>query len=56
MFLTEEQFEDFIANVGEDSNVKIAEEHVYHNNNKRYINKLYRSLKNIDYLIPASKY
>lgn len=29
MFLTEEQFEDFIANVGEDSNVKIAGDVVY---------------------------
>ncbi len=45
-----------LLNLYGDSNVKIAEEHVYHNNNKRYINKLYRSLKNIDYLIPASKY
>lgn len=39
-----------------DYNIKIAEEHVYHNNNKKYIKALYRSLKNIDYLIPASKY
>ena len=45
-----------LLNLYGDSNLKIAEEHVYHNNNKRYINKLYRSLKNIDYLIPASKY
>lgn len=36
--------------------ITIAEEHVYHHNNKSYIHKLDRSLKHIDYLLPASKY
>lgn len=36
--------------------ITIAEEHVYHHENKRYIRKLDKALKNIDYLLPASKY
>lgn len=36
--------------------IRIAEEHVYHHNNVKYINKLKKALKNINYLIPASKY
>ena len=35
--------------------IKIAQEHNYHNNNKKYIKKLIKSLKNIDYLMPTSK-
>jgi len=35
--------------------IKIAQEHVYHNNNYKYINSLIKSLKNIDYLLPVSK-
>ncbi|MDD2247908.1 MAG: O-antigen ligase family protein [Proteiniphilum sp.] len=38
------------------NSIRIAEEHVYHNNSIKYINKLKKALKNIDYLIPASKY
>ena len=35
--------------------IKIAQEHNYHNNNYNYINKLLKSLKNIDYLMPVSR-
>lgn len=35
--------------------IKIAEEHNHHNNNNKYINKILKSLKNIDYLLPVSK-
>lgn len=35
--------------------IKIAQEHNHHNNNKRYINKTLRCIKNIDYFIPVSK-
>jgi len=35
--------------------IKIAQEHNHHNNNKKYINKVLKSLKNIDYLIPVSQ-
>ena len=38
------------------NNIKIAEEHIYHNNNLNYLNKLYKILKTIDYLMPSSKY
>lgn len=38
------------------NNIKVAEEHIYHNNNLKYLNKLYRILKTIDYLMPSSKY
>jgi glycosyltransferase involved in cell wall biosynthesis len=35
--------------------LKIAWEHSHHNNNKKYINTLIKSCKNIDYLISVSK-
>lgn len=35
--------------------IKIAQEHNHHNNNYKYINKLIKSLKNINYLIPVSQ-
>lgn len=34
---------------------KIAWEHNHHNDNKRYINSLVRSCKNMDYFVPVSK-
>ena len=36
--------------------ITIAEEHVYHHESKKYFRKLDKALKNIDYLLPASKY
>ena len=38
------------------NNIKIAEEHIYHNNNTRYLNDLYYILKYVDYLMPSSEY
>lgn len=35
--------------------ITIAEEHRHHNNNQKYIKKLKKSCRNIDYLIPVSK-
>jgi len=35
--------------------IKIAQEHVYHKNNQKYINSLIKSVKKIDYLMPVSK-
>lgn len=35
---------------------KIATEHNYHNNDKRYISRLTRSVSNVDYLVLVSKY
>lgn len=37
-------------------NIKIAEEHIYHNNNSKYIKKLGFILKYVDYLMPSSDY
>lgn len=50
---------DFTENLlknNEYYNIKIAEEHIYHNNNTKYLNRLYKILKSIDYLMPSSKY
>lgn len=44
-----------ILNKTKGSFLKIAEEHVYHNNNQKYINRLGRAIKNIDYLVLVSK-
>lgn len=35
--------------------IKIAQEHNHHNNNNKYIRKVLKSLKNIDYFMPVSK-
>ncbi len=45
-----------LSKYGHSNIIKIAQEHKYHNNNKRYIKKLKKALKNIDYLLPSSKY
>lgn len=50
------EFTKILSNYGNENAIKIAEEHVYHNNDKHYINKLKNSLVNIDYLIPPSNY
>lgn len=38
------------------NNVKIAEEHIYHNNNQKYLKDLNDILKKVDYLMPSSNY
>lgn len=35
--------------------IKIAQEHNHHNNNNKFISKLKKSLKNIDYFMPVSE-
>lgn len=37
-------------------NIKIAEEHIYHNNNQKYFKALKIILKKVDYLMPSSNY
>lgn len=49
-------FTKLLNKYGNNLALKIAEEHVYHNNSKKYFKLLKKSMKNIDYLIPASKY
>ena len=49
-------FTKLLNRYGNNLAVKVAEEHVYHNNSKKYFKLLKKSMKNINYLIPASKY
>jgi len=49
-------FTEKLIKNNEYNNIKIAEEHIYHNNNKKYLKRLKRVLKNIDYLMPSSDY
>jgi len=49
-------FTKLLNKYGNNLAIKIAEEHVYHNNSKKYFKLLKKLMKNIDYLIPASKY
>lgn len=37
-------------------NIKVAEEHIYHNNDKKYLKDISKILKEIDYLMPSSNY
>lgn len=45
----------YLSKYGKDSIVTIAQEHAYHNYNNKYIDKLVKSCKNIDYFMPVSK-
>ncbi len=48
-------FSALLSKYGNDNSVKIAQEHHYHNNNKRYINILKNKYYNIDYLFALTK-
>lgn len=45
----------WLGKYGNKKIIKIAQEHNHHNNNKKYINKILKSLKNIDFFMPTSK-
>ena len=47
---TRYEFSTLLSKYGSSSNIKIAEEHCYHNNNQKYINILKNKYYNIDYL------
>ena len=49
-------FTEKLIRNNEYNNIKIAEEHIYHNNNTKYLNKLHNILKSVDYLMPSSNY
>ena len=49
-------FTEKLIKNNEFNNIKIAEEHIYHNNKDKYLNRLNKVLKNIDYLMPSSDY
>jgi len=44
-----------LGKYGKKGSIKIAQEHNHHNNNSKYIKKVIKSLKNIDYFMPVSK-
>lgn len=46
---------DFNKKINIQNKILVAWEHAHHNNNKKYINKLKKSVKHFDYLIPVSK-
>ena len=46
---------NWVSKYANNSIIKIAQEHNHHNNNKKYINKLIKSLKNFNYFMPVSK-
>lgn len=44
-----------LGKYGKRGTIKIAQEHNHHNNNNKYIKRVIKSLKNIDYFMPVSK-
>lgn len=52
---TRYNFSSWLGKYGKKEPIKIAQEHNHHNNNKKYIKKVVKSLKNIDYFMPVSQ-
>ena len=48
-------FHDLVGKYAKNGVIKIAQEHRHHNNDKKYISKLKKACKNIDYLMPVSQ-
>ncbi|MBO4815554.1 MAG: glycosyltransferase family 4 protein [Clostridia bacterium] len=46
---------NWVSKYANKSTLKIAQEHNHHNNNKKQINKVVKSVRNFDYFMPASK-
>lgn len=46
---------EWLGKYGNDKSLKIGWEHNHHNNNKRFINKIVNSVKNLDYFVLVSK-
>ena len=46
---------DWLGRYGKNGVIKIGWEHNYHNNDKKYINKIINSVKNLDYFILVSR-
>ena len=55
VFSTRDIHNKWLGKYGNKNIIKIAQEHNHHNNNKKYINKIVKSLKNIDYFMPTSQ-
>lgn len=52
---TRYEFNMLLSKYGNKNSVKIAEEHCYHNNNKKYIKIISKKYNNIDYLFALTK-
>lgn len=52
---TRYNFSKWLGKYGKKETIKIAQEHNHHNNNKKYIRQVVKSLKNIDYFMPVSQ-
>lgn len=52
---TRYEFSVLLSKYGNKQNIKIAQEHHYHNNDKKYINILTKKYNNIDYLFALTK-
>lgn len=48
-------YSKWLGKYGDKKIIKIAQEHNHHNNDRKYINKIVKSLKQIDYFMPTSK-
>lgn len=49
------EFAELLGKYKKDNVITITEEHCHHNNNKKYINRLKKACKKIDYLIAVSQ-
>lgn len=49
------EFSTLLSKYGNNNTVKIAQEHRYHNNDKKYINRVKNKYNNIDYLFALTK-
>ena len=45
---------EWLGKYGKNTCIKIAQEHNHHNDNQKYINKIIKSVKNVDYFMPTS--
>ena len=52
---TRVEITEFLSKYYKGKAILISQEHSHHNNNQKYINRIVKSLKNIDYFMPVSK-
>ena len=52
---TRDSHNELVGFYARKNNIKIATEHNYHNNDKKYIRKIVRSVRHVDYLVLVSK-
>lgn len=52
---TRVMFSEWLASYGKNHTVRLAQEHNHHNNDEKYINRIVRSCRGIDYFLPVSR-